>query len=74
MQLIELDIPVVIALNMMDEMAANGGDVKINLLEQLIQVPVVPNSAAKNQGIEELVSHAMHVARYDEKPGRTDFC
>ncbi|MCR4998946.1 MAG: ferrous iron transport protein B, partial [Lachnospiraceae bacterium] len=74
MQLLELDIPVVIALNMMDEMAANGGDVKINLLEQLIQVPVVPISAAKNQGIEELVSHAMHVARYDEKPGRTDFC
>ncbi len=74
MQLLELDIPMVIALNMMDEMSGNGGIVNINLLEQLIQVPVVPISAAKNQGIEELVAHALHVARYEEKPMRSDFC
>ena len=74
MQLLELDIPMVIAVNMMDEMAGNGGAVKINLLEQLIQVPVVPISAAKDQGIEELVAHAIHIAKYEEKPGRMDFC
>ena len=74
MQLLELDIPMVIALNMMDEMAGNGGSVKINLFEQLIEVPVVPISAAKNQGIDELIRHAIHIAKYDEKPGRRDFC
>ncbi|MCR4656347.1 MAG: ferrous iron transport protein B [Lachnospiraceae bacterium] len=74
MQLLELDIPMVIALNMMDEMAGNGGAVKINLLEQLIQVPVVPISAAKNQGIEELIDHVIHIAKYDEKPGLKDYC
>jgi ferrous iron transport protein B len=74
MQLLELDIPTVIALNMMDEMAGNGGAVKINMLEQLIEVPVVPISAAKNQGIDELVRHAVHIAKYDERPGRKDFC
>ena len=74
MQLLELNIPMVIALNMMDEMAGNGGFVKINLLEQLIQVPVVPISAAKNEGIDELIRHALHIAKYDEKPGREDFC
>ena len=74
MQLLELDIPMVIALNMMDEMVGNGGAVKINLFEQLIEVPVVPISAAKNQGIDELVRHAVHIAKYDERPGRKDFC
>lgn len=74
MQLLELEIPTVIALNMMDEMAGNGGTVAINLLEKLVQVPVVPISAAKNQGIEELVDHAIHIAKYNEKPGRNDFC
>ncbi len=74
MQLLELDIPMVIALNMMDEMAGNGGSVKINLFEQLIEIPVVPISAAKNQGIDELIRHAIHIAKYDEKPGRRDFC
>ncbi len=74
MQLLELDVPMVIALNMMDEMAGNGGAISINLLEKLIQVPVVPISAAKNQGIEELVGHAIHIAKYAEKPGNADFC
>ena len=74
MQLLELDIPMVIALNMMDEMAGNGGAVKINMLEHLIEVPVVPISAAKNQGIDELIRHAVHIAKYDERPGRKDFC
>ncbi|MDO4805173.1 MAG: ferrous iron transport protein B [Lachnospiraceae bacterium] len=74
MQLLELDIPMVIALNMMDEMIGNGGVINVNLLEKLIMVPVVPISALKNQGIEELVSHAIHVAKYDERPGREDFC
>ncbi len=74
MQLLELDIPVAIALNMMDEMAGNGGSVNINLLEQLVEVPVIPISAAKNQGIDELIRHAVHIAKYDERPGRKDFC
>ncbi len=74
MQLLELDVPMVIAVNMMDEMAGNGGAININLLEQLIQVPVVPISAAKDEGIEELVAHAIHIAKYEEKPGRNDFC
>ncbi len=74
MQLLELDIPMVIALNMMDEMTGNQGAVNINLLEKLIKVPVVPISAAKNQGIEELVDHAIHIAKYGEKPGLEDYC
>lgn len=74
LQLMELDRPMVIALNMMDEVTANGGTIDVNLLESLIGVPVVPISAAKNEGIDELVEHAMHVARYGERPGRVDFC
>ena len=74
MQLLELDIPVVLALNMMDEVWGNGGSIRINEMEDILQIPVVPISAAKNQGIEELVSHAVHIARYQEKPGRKDFC
>ena len=74
MQLMELDVPVVLALNMMDEVRNNGGSISINKLESELGIPVVPISAAKNEGIEELVSHAMHIARYNEKPGRIDFC
>ena len=74
LQLMELDRPMVIALNMMDEVTANGGTIDVNLLESLLGVAVVPISAAKNEGIDELVEHAMHVARYGEKPGRIDFC
>lgn len=74
MQLLEMDIPMVIALNMMDEVNANGGFIDINKMEEKIGVPVVPISAAKNQGVEELVRHAIHIARYQEKPGRQDFC
>ena len=74
MQLLEMDTPVVVALNMMDEMRANGGAVNVNNMEQLLGVPVVPISAAKNQGIEELIDHAIHVAKYQEKPARQDFC
>lgn len=74
MQLIELDIPIVIALNMMDEVRENGGTIDINRLEEALGVPVVPISAAKNEGIAELIEHAMHVARFKESPGRVDFC
>lgn len=74
LQLIELDIPMVLALNMMDEVSKNGGTIKINELEAALGIPVIPISAAKNQGIEELVDHAMHVAKYQECPGRMDFC
>ena len=74
MQLLEMETPVVVALNMMDEVRANGGAVNVNAMEQLLGVPVVPISAAKNQGIEELSSHAIHVAKYQEKPARQDFC
>lgn len=74
MQLLEMDIPMVIALNMMDEVNANGGSIDINKMEEKIGVLVVPISAAKNQGVEELVRHAIHIARYQEKPGRQDFC
>ena len=74
LQLMELDRPMVIALNMMDEVTANGGTIDVNLLESLLGVPVVPISAAKNEGIDELVEHAIHVARYGERPGRVDFC
>jgi len=74
MQLLEMDIPMVVALNMMDEVAANGGTIDINAMEAMLGVPVVPISAAKNQGIGELVKHAIHVAYYQEKPLRQDFC
>lgn len=74
LQLMELDRPMVIALNMMDEVTANGGAVDVNLLESLLGVPVVPISAARNEGIGELVNHALHVARFRERPGRLDFC
>ena len=74
LQLIELDCPMVVALNMMDEVTANGGAIDVNLLEGLLGVPVVPISAARNEGINELVEHALHVARYRERPGRLDFC
>ena len=73
-QLLELDIPTVVALNIMDELTANGGSVDINTLEELLGVPVVPISAAKNQGVDELVKHAIHIAHYQEKPFRQDFC
>ena len=74
MQLMELDVPMVLALNMMDEMRGNGGTVDINEMEALLGIPVVPISAAKNEGIDELISHAMHVAEFQEPPGRIDFC
>ena len=74
LQLIELDRPVVLALNMMDELTGNGGSVDINAMESLLGIPIVPISAAKGEGIEELVAHALHVAHYQEKPGRMDFC
>ena len=74
MQLLEMDIPVVVALNMMDEMVGNGGSVDVNAMEAMLGVPVVPISAAKNQGVQELVDHAIHIAQYQEKPQRQDFC
>lgn len=74
MQLLELDVPMVLALNMMDEVRGNGGSIHINELEEMLGIPVVPISAAKNEGIDELVSHALHVAQYQERPGRIDFC
>ncbi|EET62573.1 ferrous iron transport protein B [Marvinbryantia formatexigens DSM 14469] len=74
MQLMELDVPMVLALNMMDEVRGNGGSVRINEMEELLGIPVVPISAAKNEGVDELVRHAIHVAQYQERPGRTDFC
>ena len=74
MQLMELEIPMVLALNMMDEVRANGGTIMVNELEELLGVPVVPISAAKNEGIDELVEHALHVARHREVPGRIEFC
>ena len=74
MQLLELDIPMVVALNMMDEMTANRGAVDINEMETMLGVPVVPISAAKNEGVDELVKHAVHIAHYQEKPSRQDFC
>ena len=74
MQLLEMGIPMVVALNMMDEMTANSGSVDINTLEKLLGVPVVPISAAKNQGVDELIEHALHIAHYQEKPLRQDFC
>ncbi len=74
MQLMELNIPMVLALNMMDEVRENGGTIKINEMEEALGIPVVPISAAKNEGIHELVSHALHIAHYQERPGRMDFC
>ncbi len=74
MQLMELGIPMVLALNMMDEVRANGGSVRVNELEEILGIPVVPISAAKNEGIDELIDHAIHVARHRETPGRIDFC
>ena len=74
LQLMELDIPMVLALNMMDEVRGNGGTIKINELERILGIPVVPISASKNEGVDELVKHAIHVAYYQEKPGRQDFC
>ena len=74
MQLLELDVPMVLALNMMDEVRGNGGSIRINEMEAMLGIPVVPISAAKNEGVDELVRHAVHVAKYQEKPGRTDFC
>ena len=74
MQLLELDVPMVLALNMMDEVRGNGGSIRINEMEAMLGIPVVPISAARNEGVDELVRHAVHVAKYQEKPGRTDFC
>ena len=73
MQLLELDIPMVVALNMMDEVRENGGSIHINEMEEMLGVPVVPISAAKNEGIDELIEHAVHVAKYQERPVRKDF-
>ena len=74
MQLLEMGIPMVVALNMMDEVTANGGSIDVNQMESMLGVPVVPISAAKNEGVDELVEHAIHVAHYQEKPLRQDFC
>ena len=74
MQLLEMDVPMVVALNMMDEITGNGGTIDVNGIEAMLGVPVVPISAAKNQGVDELVKHAIHIARYQERPGRQDFC
>ncbi len=74
MQLLEMGVPMVVALNMMDEVIGNGGSVDVNAMEAQLGVPVVPISAAKNQGVDELVKHAVHIARYQEKPLRQDFC
>ncbi len=73
-QLLEMNIPMVVALNMMDEVTGNGGSIDVNQMETLLGVPVVPISAARNQGVDELVRHAVHIARYQEKPCRQDFC
>ena len=74
MQLMELDTPMVLALNMMDELTGNGGSIRVNKMESMLGIPVVPISAAKGEGIEELVQHCIHVAHYQERPGRQDFC
>ncbi len=74
MQLLEMNMPMVIALNMMDEMTGNGGSIDINGMEKMLGVPVVPISAAKNQGVDELIRHAIHIAQYQERPLRQDFC
>lgn len=74
MQLMELDIPIVLALNMMDEVRENGGSIMVNRMEEMLGIPVVPISAAQNEGIDELIAHALHIAKYQEKPERLDFC
>ena len=74
MQLMELDVPMVLALNMMDEVRNNGGSIRVNKMEEILGLPVVPISAARNEGVHELVDHAVHVARYQERPARQDFC
>ena len=74
MQLMELDIPMVLALNMMDEVRENGGSILVNQMEEMLGIPVVPISAAKNEGIDELVAHALHVAKYQERPKEIDYC
>ena len=74
MQLLEMNVPMVVALNMMDELTGNGGTVDVNAMESMLGVPVVPISASKNQGVDELVRHAVHIARYQERPLRQDFC
>ena len=74
MQLLEMEVPMVVALNMMDEVTGNGGSIDVNAMEELLGVPVVPISAVKNQGVDELVRHAVHIARFQEKPQRQDFC
>ena len=74
MQLMELNIPMVLALNMMDEVRENGGAIKVNEMENMLGIPVVPISAAKGEGIGELIDHAVHIAKYQERPGRMDFC
>ena len=74
LQLMELEVPMVLALNMMDELSGNGGSINVNAMEELLGIPVVPISAAKNQGVDELAAHAYHVAKYQENSGRTDFC
>ncbi|MBQ9708053.1 MAG: 50S ribosome-binding GTPase, partial [Firmicutes bacterium] len=74
MQLLEMDVPVVVALNMMDEVSGNGGSIDVNEMEAMLGVPVVPISASKDQGIDELVEHAIHIAKYQEKSARQDFC
>ncbi len=74
MQLMEMDVPMVVALNMMDEVAGNGGSIDVNRMEAMLGVPVLPISAARNQGVQELVDHAVHIARYQERPLRQDFC
>ena len=74
MQLLEMGIPMVVALNMMDEVTGNSGSIDVNGMEAMLGVPVVPISAAKNQGVDELVRHAIHIAQYQEHPGRQDFC
>ncbi len=73
-QLMELDVPMVLALNMMDELTGNGGSIRVNEMEEILQMPVVPISATKNEGVDELIDHAIHIAKYQEKPGRKDFC
>ncbi|MBP9989523.1 MAG: ferrous iron transport protein B, partial [Ruminococcus sp.] len=74
LQLMELNIPIVLALNMMDEVRGNGGTIDINAMENMLGIPVVPISAAKNEGVDELIKHAVHIAKYQESPGRKDFC
>lgn len=74
LQLMELNVPIVLALNMMDEVRGNGGTININEMEAMLGIPVVPISAAKNEGVDELINHALHIAKYQERPGRNDFC